>query len=154
MELYLHYLICLHGIHRNGFTFTLNPLKPSCCMHTRFNIYKFYVLPTQCIYVFCVDLRTNSDYSLYSINWMVFITEMERVYCAVRTVSLNLIEINLTFVLNPCHSGGLVLGLSHRRPWFEPGPVHLNFVLDKVTPRPVFLQVLHCNFNNVLFSLS
>jgi hypothetical protein len=21
-----------------------------------------YVLPTQCIYVFCVDLRTNSDY--------------------------------------------------------------------------------------------
>jgi hypothetical protein len=23
---------------------------------------KFYVLPTQCIHVFCVDLRTNSDY--------------------------------------------------------------------------------------------
>ena len=23
---------------------------------------KFYLLPTQCIYVFCVDLRTNSDY--------------------------------------------------------------------------------------------
>jgi hypothetical protein len=28
----------------------------------RFNIHKFYVLPTQCVYVFCVDLRTNSDY--------------------------------------------------------------------------------------------
>ena len=28
----------------------------------RFNICRFYVLPTQCIYVFCVDLRTNSDY--------------------------------------------------------------------------------------------
>jgi hypothetical protein len=28
----------------------------------RFNIQQFYVLPTQCIYVFCVDLRTNSDY--------------------------------------------------------------------------------------------
>ena len=26
------------------------------------NIHKFYVLRTQCIYVFCVDLRTNSDY--------------------------------------------------------------------------------------------
>jgi len=25
-------------------------------------IHKFYVLPTHCIYVFCVDLRTNSDY--------------------------------------------------------------------------------------------
>jgi hypothetical protein len=37
---------------------------------TRFNIHKFYVLATQCIYVFCVDLRTNSDYCLYSINWL------------------------------------------------------------------------------------
>jgi hypothetical protein len=91
----------------------------------------FCVLPTQCIYVFCVDLRTNSYYftvqhwlvgfynwdgvcllrgtfyilrsahtvylcfvwiweqtaiiSLYSIDWLVFITETECVYCAVRT---------------------------------------------------------------------
>jgi len=28
----------------------------------QFNIQQFYVLPTQCIYVFCVDLRTNSHY--------------------------------------------------------------------------------------------
>jgi len=28
----------------------------------RFNIQQFYVLPTQRVYVFCVDLRTNSDY--------------------------------------------------------------------------------------------
>jgi len=28
----------------------------------RFNIKQFHVLTTQCIYVFCVDLRTNSDY--------------------------------------------------------------------------------------------
>ena len=26
------------------------------------NIHQFYVLPTHCIYVFCVDLTTNSDY--------------------------------------------------------------------------------------------
>ena len=31
-------------------------------MYRQFNIKQFYVLPTQCIYVFCVDLRTNSDY--------------------------------------------------------------------------------------------
>ena len=31
-------------------------------MYHQFNIQRFYVLPTQCIYVFCVDLRTNSDY--------------------------------------------------------------------------------------------
>jgi hypothetical protein len=31
----------------------------------------FYVLPTQCIYVFCEDLWTNNDFSLYSINSLV-----------------------------------------------------------------------------------
>ena len=30
-------------------------------MYRQFNIQQFYVLPTQCIYVFCVELRTNSD---------------------------------------------------------------------------------------------
>ena len=28
----------------------------------KFNTQQFYVLPTQCICVFCLDLRTNSDY--------------------------------------------------------------------------------------------
>jgi len=28
----------------------------------RFNIQQLYVLPIQCIYVFCVDLGANSDY--------------------------------------------------------------------------------------------
>jgi hypothetical protein len=27
-----------------------------------FNVQQFYVLPTQCIFVFCMDLRTGSDY--------------------------------------------------------------------------------------------
>jgi hypothetical protein len=41
--------------------FTLS--SPAVTKHTnRFNIKKLYVLPTQCICVFCVDLRTNSDY--------------------------------------------------------------------------------------------
>jgi len=40
-----------------------NPLKPSdYYMYHQFNIHKFYVLPTQCTYMFGVDLRTNSDY--------------------------------------------------------------------------------------------
>ena len=37
-------------------------------MYRQFNIQQFYVLPAHCIYVFCVDLRTNSDFSIYSIN--------------------------------------------------------------------------------------
>ena len=31
-------------------------------MYRQFNIQQFYVLPTLCVYVLCVDLRTNSDY--------------------------------------------------------------------------------------------
>ena len=39
------------------------PSKPTGhYMYRQFNIHIFYVLPTQCIYVFCVDLRTNSNY--------------------------------------------------------------------------------------------
>jgi len=41
----------------------VNPVKPSGhYMYRQYNIQQFYVLPTQCIYVFCVDLRTNRDY--------------------------------------------------------------------------------------------
>jgi len=40
-----------------------NPLKPNGYIRTTWlNIQQFYVLPTQCIYAFCVDLRTNTDY--------------------------------------------------------------------------------------------
>ena len=31
-------------------------------MYQQFNIQQFYFQPTQCIYVFCVDLRTKSHY--------------------------------------------------------------------------------------------
>ena len=42
----------------------------------------FYVLPTQCIYVF---REQTPIISLHSTNWLVFIRETECVYCAVRT---------------------------------------------------------------------
>ena len=106
--------------------------------------FTFYVLPTHCIYVFCVDLRTNSDYfivqhwlvgfynwdgvcllcgtfyilrSAHTVylcvlcgsenkqwlfhcttltDWLVFITETECVYCAVRAEWLSIIRANLT----------------------------------------------------------
>jgi hypothetical protein len=41
----------------------VSPLKVSgYYTYHQFNNHKFYVLPTQSIYVFCVDLRTDSDY--------------------------------------------------------------------------------------------
>jgi hypothetical protein len=53
----------------------INSLKPSgyyMYCTTSFNIQKFYILPTLLIYVFCMDLRTNSDYTPHSIKWLLF----------------------------------------------------------------------------------
>jgi len=61
----------------------------------QFNIQQFYVLPTQCIYVFVWIWEQTAIISLYSINWLVFITETVCVYCAVRTGSLH--TASLTF---------------------------------------------------------
>jgi hypothetical protein len=42
---------------------SVNPLQPSGhYTYGQFNTQQFYVLPTQCIYVLCVDLRTNSEH--------------------------------------------------------------------------------------------
>jgi hypothetical protein len=46
-------------------------------MYHQFNNNKFYVLLTQCIYVFCVDLRTSSDYFCIQLR-LVFIAETDR----------------------------------------------------------------------------
>jgi len=46
-------------------TLCLLPIHLKCSgnyMYRQFIIQQFYVLSTQCIYVFCVDLRTNSHY--------------------------------------------------------------------------------------------
>ena len=55
-------------------------------LYRQFNIQQYCFLPTQCIYMFCVDLSEQTAIiSLYNFNWLVFITETACVYCAVRT---------------------------------------------------------------------
>jgi hypothetical protein len=51
------------GLEKFGdFMADINPLTPSgYYMYHQFNIQQFHVLPTLYIYVFYVDLRTNSD---------------------------------------------------------------------------------------------
>ena len=46
--------------------------------------------------------------SLYNINWLVCITETECVYCAVRTGSLNAVEVNIK-ALSGWHNQFLIL---------------------------------------------
>jgi len=61
-----------------------------------------------------VDLRTKTVISLHNINRLVFITETECVYCAVRTGCLSEMRLNpLNADLNPiCHVLAL-LGAHH-----------------------------------------
>jgi hypothetical protein len=48
---------------REGPQLQFRRLEPSGKhMHRQFNIQQVYVVPTLCVYAFCVDLRTHSDY--------------------------------------------------------------------------------------------
>jgi hypothetical protein len=51
-----------HCMYRTVVTVSLYVPHSGHCMYRQFNPQQFYVLPTQCVCVFCVDLRTHSDY--------------------------------------------------------------------------------------------
>ena len=57
-------------------------------MHQQFNIQQLYTLPTVFMCFLFIWEQTETC-ATYSINWLVFITEMKSVYHAVRTGSLN-----------------------------------------------------------------
>jgi len=81
--------------------------------------------------------------SLYNINWLVFITETECVYCSVRTGYLCLLRVNRS---RPGRAVAQVAGLSPPRSEFGPRSVHLRFVMDTVALRQVFLPWCHQRF--------
>jgi len=60
-------------------------------MHRQFNIQQLYALPTLYLLGMCFVFiwEQTVTCATYSINWLVFITEMKSVYSAVRTGSLN-----------------------------------------------------------------
>jgi hypothetical protein len=58
---------------------------------TRFHVQKFYFLLTECLSVFLMAIRTNSDYNpiLCTINWLVRITQLyeKRLYSDVSCIN-------------------------------------------------------------------
>jgi hypothetical protein len=61
----------------------------------------FYVLPHNVFMCFVWTSEKTAISSLYSINWLVFITEKECVYCAVRAVSISIMRVkHVTFELS------------------------------------------------------
>ena len=61
---------------------------------TRFNIYNATSCPHSVYMCFVWIWKQTAFIFLYNINWLVFITETECVYCAVRTGSLSVIHVN------------------------------------------------------------
>ena len=76
----------------------VNKLQPSGhYMYRQFNIQQFYVLPHTAVFMCFVWIwEQTAIISLYSINWLVFITETECVYCAVRTGYLYIIQFSFS----------------------------------------------------------
>ena len=76
---------------------------------------------------------------------LAVLTEMEYVYCAVRTDFLNIILI----VTDVPWLRRLVAGLSLQRPQFDPKTVHLWYVVCTITLVQVFLRVLRFSLDNI-----
>jgi hypothetical protein len=66
---------------------------------TKSNINIFYVLPTECISVFCISEQTTS-FAPCDINWLAFVNEPESVYWAVRTETLSVIQVNICLLIS------------------------------------------------------
>jgi len=89
-----HTCYMLRPSHSSQFEFyincsIINLLQPTGhVMHQQFNIQQLYFLPT--LYLCFVFIwKQTATCATYSINWLVFITEMKSVYSAARTGSLN-----------------------------------------------------------------
>ena len=130
-------------------------------MYHQFNIQQFYVLSAQCICFLWVWEQT-AVISLYSIKWLVYITETACVHCAVRVESLNTNQVSfqksggpamsqavsrrsltaagvVRFRINPCEA-------CDRRSGRGPGFAHSTSVLPvrsfQQRPIPIFIYML------------
>jgi len=109
-------------------------------MYHQFNIQQFYILLTQCIYVFCVDLRKKKKTAIispYNINVLVFIT-VERLQRGTDWIFLTLSTVNLSI-------RSTIRAVSRRTVTAEArfrSQVSLTFVVDRVALGQVFMPVL------------
>jgi hypothetical protein len=66
------------------------------------------------------------------VNWLIFITEKESVYCAVLVETLDIIQVNHSLKGAVKWLRGLVVGLSPRRLGFDSTAIYVRLVVDNV----------------------
>jgi hypothetical protein len=90
----------LHCFHQNSQQHSLTKSYITLMANWSFKAHSFLDAPASstfknctfyphCIYGFYIYLSTHSNFALYNLKWLDFITEMKSVYCALGTGSLN-----------------------------------------------------------------
>jgi hypothetical protein len=87
--------------------------------------------------------------SLYSINWLVFITETECVYCAARAEYLNIIEVSIACPIGKLWLRRLFAGVSPWKSAFNSRPVHMTFLGGQSGTRTCFFRRVFFGFSPV-----
>ena len=82
--------------------------------------------------------------SIYCIERLVFVTETESVYCAVRTEYLNLFSVSFRLLAVPWITQ-LLAGLLLRTAGFDPRSAPVRFMVDKLALGQAFLSG-YCGF--------
>jgi hypothetical protein len=97
-RLLLSYRFCHMKLFEMRMSWLLTPVRTVVTLsNARFNIQKFRILRTGCIFViFYRSQEKTGITSLCSIKCFVFIAQTECVYCAVRTESLNIVQFNVS----------------------------------------------------------
>jgi len=111
----------------------INHLKRSVCV----TVWNSAFCPQIALVSFFIIISEQTAIiSLYSITWLVFITESECVYCAVRAAPI--MQFGLVLVYMAVQWFRWVAGLSPRRPGFDHVSVHVRFAVHSVALGQVF----------------
>ena len=112
-------------------------------MHQQFNIQQLYVLRTLYLCVLYLSENKHTTCVTYSINWLVFITEMKSVYSAIRTGSFN------KAVCASCLKGFIFLDVTYFNLLKPTGYVmHHQFSIQQLYALPtLYLCVLYLSEN-------
>jgi hypothetical protein len=100
-----------------------------------FKIQGFYILPTHVSLYFTWIWEQTAIISIALTDWF-FITETERVYCAVRTLPLNIILDNPIVVQTLLDSS-----IASRRTGFDSEPISVSFMVGEMTFGQIFLRI-------------
>jgi hypothetical protein len=95
---------CMCYINTQCWSVVFKPFKAQWLLHVPLGLtLKNFSWCSHCIYIFCIDLRTNRNPTLYNIKWLVFLLQLDSVYCAICTKSLYNTITFLDFKLLPCY---------------------------------------------------